>query len=176
MSDTPTSTPESCPVCGFVWTSVPRDQVGRRVLAATAATAERVRSAPAGRVGARPAPEVWSPLEYAAHLRDVLYNIRDRVVVGLAEDTPTFKPMYRDVRVEAGLYEGEEAAVVADELERAGALFARTIDALDDAQLGRPCYYTSQSPHRCTLLWLGQQAVHESEHHGDDIAAGLASG
>jgi hypothetical protein len=175
MSDTPTSTPESCPVCGFVWASVPREEVGPRVVAATAEAGELVRTAPAERVGARPAPQVWSPLEYAAHLRDVLYNIRDRVIVGLAEDTPTFKPMYRDVRVEAGLYEGEAPAVVADELERAGALFARTIEALDDVQLGRPCFYTSQSPYPCTLLWLGQQAVHESEHHGSDIAAGLAS-
>jgi hypothetical protein len=98
------------------------------------------------------------------------------VVVGLAEDTPTFTPMYRDVRIDAGLYEGEDAAVVADELERAGALFARTIERLDDTQLDRPCFYTSQSPHPCTLLWLGQQAVHESEHHGTDIAAGLAAG
>lgn len=44
----------------------------------------------------RPSPDRWSANEYAAHVRDVLLTIRDRLVIGLVEDNPRFKPVYRD--------------------------------------------------------------------------------
>ena len=33
-------------------------------------------------------PGVWSPVEYAGHVRDVLFNIRDRLIFALNEDNP----------------------------------------------------------------------------------------
>jgi len=160
---------ESCEDCGFVWDDVALGEIGHRVGDGAGAIAQLLEDH-APLAGARPAPERWSMLEYAAHARDVLLMMRDRLVVGLVEDEPGFKPMYSDERVRFGLYRGDDASTVADELVMAAGLFGRTFAAIDPAQLGRSVQYGYPGPARRTLLWLGQQIVHEVEHHRDDIA------
>ena len=167
---------ETCPVCGFVWSAVAREEVGARVVAATRAVADELRSHSDGAVARRPEPTRWSALEYAAHMRDALYHLRDRFVIGLAEDAATFKPLHRDLRVELGLYRDDRREVVATELELAADLFARTFAVLDDAQLARPILYTYPTEQVRTLLWMGQHVVHEMEHHRGDVEAGLRAG
>lgn len=125
------------------------------------------------RAGVRPSPQRWSAIEYTAHLRDVLITLRDRIVVGLVEELPSFKPMYREERVALGLYGAETPPVAVGELNVAAAMFVRLFDAIDPAQLDRTVQYGFPSPARRSLLWMGQQAVHEVEHHRDDIAEDL---
>jgi hypothetical protein len=165
--------PEACPDCGFVWVHVPAGDVGTRVTTATRALAAALRTASPESAARRPAADVWSALEYGAHVRDVLTNLRDRVVVGLAEDTPSFKPLYRDLRVDAGLYRDEHPEVVAMELELAGELFARTIATLTDDQLARPVIYPYPADRTRTVLWMARQVVHEVEHHLGDVERDL---
>jgi ketosteroid isomerase-like protein len=165
---------EACPGCGFEWIAVPAADVGTRVTQGSRALAARLRALDPDAATARPAPDVWSALEYGAHVRDVLMNIRDRMVVGLAEDTPSFKPLYRDLRVDAGLYRGERPDVVATELESVADLFARTIAALTDEQLARPVIYAYPADRERTILWMGRQVVHEVEHHLGDVERGSA--
>ena len=52
-------------------------------------------------------------------------------------------------------------------------MFVRLFDAIDPALLPRPVQYGAPNPAPRTLLWMGQQAVHEVEHHGADIAENL---
>ena len=47
----------------------------------------------------RPSARRWSNTEYAAHVRDALLTIRDRLVLGLIEEEPSFQSLYRDKRV-----------------------------------------------------------------------------
>jgi S-DNA-T family DNA segregation ATPase FtsK/SpoIIIE len=174
MLDALAAPAESCPECGFVWADVPADEVGPRVVRGAGALAAALRDGSADATARRPAPEVWSPLEYGAHVRDALMNLRDRVVVGLAEDTPSFKPLYRDLRVDAGLYRDDRSDVVATELELVAALFDRTFAVLDADQLARPVIYAYPSAEERTILWMGRQVVHEVEHHLADVTRGLA--
>lgn len=160
---------ERCQDCGFVWADVHADEIGPRLTGGTAALAELIASRPAP--GRRPHPDRWSALEYGAHVRDVLLHVRDRVVIALVEDDPDFKPLYRDSRVDLGLYARDDATTVAAELRMAAALFARTWAALDDAQLDRPCRYAFPNPAPRTVRWMGQQVVHEVEHHLGDVRA-----
>jgi ketosteroid isomerase-like protein len=160
--------PLTCPECGFVWATVPVEAVGPRIQSGADAIAAMLRTTDERVVAARPAPEVWSTLEYAAHVRDVLYHVRDRIVIGLAEDSPDFKPLYRDVRVDAGLYRDEQPEVVATELELAAGLFGRTFAALSDDQLARPVVVAFPTDLTRTVSWLGRHVVHEVEHHRDD--------
>ena len=165
---------EACPDCGFVWVAIPVEEVGPRVVEGAAALAGALRAGTPDAITRRPAPGIWSALEYGAHVRDVLLHLRDRVVIGLAEDTPSFKPLYRDVRVDAGLYRDDRPDVVADELELVAALFVRTFAVLDPDQLARPVIYAFPSECERTILWMGRQVVHEVEHHlGDVTRAGL---
>jgi DinB superfamily len=166
---------ESCDGCGFVWADVPAAAVGARVVAGAGAIAAVLRASAEAAVTTRPEPGRWSALEYACHLRDVMYAQRDRLVLGLVEDRPAFRPMYRDERVDLGLYATDQPTIVADELALAGGLFARTFAALDDAQLARSCIYGYPEPTPRTLLWVGQQTVHEAEHHRADVEENLAA-
>lgn len=165
---------EQCAVCGFAWESVSRDDVTRRVDAGTATIAGMLAGDP-DRAGVRPSAQRWSATEYAAHVRDVLGTLRDRLVIGIVEDVPSFTPMYRDERVALGLYRSDTVDAVVGELRAATAMFVRLFDAIDPAQFSRSVLYgyPTPTPTPRSLLWMGQQAVHEVEHHGSDIAENL---
>jgi uncharacterized membrane protein len=118
----------------------------------------------------RPAPYVWSVLEYSSHVRDVLLNQREGIIVALVEETPTKQKMYREVRVDLGMYAGESAAEVVRGLQLASELFVRTFGVLNAEQLSRTMTYAGQVR---TLAWIGAQAVHEVEHHLADVRTQL---
>jgi hypothetical protein len=158
---------ERCDVCGFEWDAVSGREVPARVVEAADLIASMLREGVA-EVG--PEPGTWSAVEYGAHVRDVLYNIRDRMVVGLVEDTPTPKAMYGAVRADLGLYAEDDPVTLATELELAGRLFARTVRALTPEQLARTIVYGWPREAERALRWVAAQAVHEVEHHAADVA------
>jgi hypothetical protein len=164
---------ETCDVCGFEWASVPIVTVAGRVRAGTSRLAEVALSHDA-LGGRRPEPTCWSVAEYTGHVRDVLLHVRDRVVIGLVEDTPDFKPLYRDQRVDFGLYEGDDVNVAVTDMLAAADLFARTFERLSEAAAARPVRYVYPVDAIRTIGWMGQQVVHEVEHHLGDVEAILA--
>ena len=161
-------TTEHCGSCGFVWATVPASDISRRARAGSARIGELL-VARAHDATTRPSIERWSALEYGAHVRDVLLHLRDRFVIALVEDNPTFKPLYRNERVALGLYRDDDVHAVAAELGFAANLFGRTFDVLDANQLQRLCEYAYPTLQTRTLLWMGQQVVHEVEHHLTDV-------
>ena len=122
----------------------------------------------------RPEEGVWSALEYACHVRDVFLVQRDRLYTALVEDTPVFAPMYRDHRVTLARYNAQDPEEVAAQLATAARLVAQAFEALDPVQLHRRCIYNFPAPAERPLLWVGQHAVHEGEHHLRDVEGGLA--
>jgi DinB family protein len=121
----------------------------------------------------RPAEGVWSALEYACHVRDMFLVQRDRLYTALVEDTPAFTPMYRDQRVALARYNAQDPEEVVAQLATAARLIAQAFEALDAAQLQRRCIYNFPAPSGRSLLWVGQHAVHEGEHHFRDIERGI---
>ena len=160
-------------MCGFAWETIKRDEICPRVDAGTAEIAALITADP-DRSAMRPSAQRWSATQYAAHVRDVLLTLRDRLVIGVVEDNPSFKPMYRDERVDLGLYDPDRADAVAAELRSATAMFIRLFEAVDPSLMSRPVQYGFPSPAQRSLLWMGQQAVHEVEHHRSDIGENLA--
>src|SRR6478735_6537402 len=76
-----------CPECGFDARAFPRERTG----ALTRANAERwpaVLSRPDA--ATRPSEDRWSPLEYGAHVRDVLRICDGRLVLMLTQDGPSY--------------------------------------------------------------------------------------
>jgi hypothetical protein len=53
-------------------------------------------------------------------------------------------------------------------------LFARTFVRLDAGQLARTGQYAFPTLQTRTVLWMGQQVVHEAEHHRGDVDTILA--
>lgn len=117
----------------------------------------------------RPDPGTWSVVEYGCHVRDVLLNVRDRMIVGMAQDNPTPKPMFGAWRVDAGLYAGDHPDNLAVEIPIAAGLLDRTLAVLSDDQLGRRIFYAWPRPVSRPLRWVAAQALHEAEHHLDDV-------
>ncbi len=76
-----------CPECGFVAAEVEITELPALVEAAAAPWGE-VLARPDAAV--RPAPRVWSPLEYGCHVRDVLVLFAERAELMQREDDPLF--------------------------------------------------------------------------------------
>ena len=102
---------ETCPECGFTAADVDPRTVPDLVPAQIAFW-RRVLVDP--RVSERPAPDVWSPLEYACHVRDVYDIFGTRVELIRDEDDPTFRNWDQD-----------EAAVVGRSGEAFGGIGCR---------------------------------------------------
>ncbi len=118
---------------------------------------------------ARPAPAVWSALEYTCHVRDVLFVQRERAVVALFEWCPSFARMYRDERVATCGYLSHPLPTVLDQLAVAAELCATVFDSLSEGAWRRPLEYNWPSEGPQDMAWLGRHTVHECEHHRLDI-------
>lgn len=170
---------QRCEQCGFVWELVAAAEVASRV--ADIGPAYRRVLLPPDRPGdwnaraaTRPAADVWSAVEYACHVRDVLLTNRERVLATLVLDQPTFTPMFRDERVHLAAYASEDLVEVVGQIEMAAALLARTLARLDRSQLARTCHYGYPEPALRSITWVSAQTIHEADHHLIDIAAQLA--
>jgi len=125
------------------------------------------------RLDARPSPDVWSPVEYGCHVRDVLLTQRERLLLALVEEEPAFAPMYRDQRAGLARYRDESPGHVGAEIVFAADLLARVFRVLTDAQWDRTCVYNYPEPSRRTILWLGRHTLHEVTHHLLDLERGV---
>ena len=170
---------QCCDSCRFIYADVDATALPTRL--AAFGTRYLALLLPPGRPAAwpgvlriRPAEGVWSALEYACHVRDVFLVQRDRLYTALVEDTPVFTPMYRDHRVTLARYNAQDPEEVAAQLATAARLIAQAFDALDPVQLQRRCIYTFPVPAERPLLWVGQHAIHEGDHHFRDIERGIA--
>jgi hypothetical protein len=168
----------TCAECGFTYESVPTDKLAGTLRDMGARYRTALAAGDPKAVGSRPAPAVWSPLEYACHVRDVLLVQRDRAVVALVEDNPGFARMYRDERVELCGYSEEPLEQVLDELAMSARLCAAVFDGLDQPAWDRSLVYNLPSaeaagPHK--VAWLARHTVHEGEHHLMDVNRGLAA-
>jgi len=159
---------EACEVCGYEWDAVTAEEIPGRLRRAAEAFGVVLAGDPAN-FASRPDPDTWSIALYCSHTRDVMLNLRDRIVCGLAEDNPTPKAMFSDVRIDNGVYAADTADRLAIELDVAAGLLARLVEALDDARLSRPIFYPWPRPETRTLLWVASQALHEAEHHLTDV-------
>jgi hypothetical protein len=169
---TPNEAREICPGCNYEWAVIEPDEVTPRINAAVGQLAT-ILLANGESAARRPTPDRWSALEYGAHLRDVLLNVRDRLILTVIEDVPSPSPIYRDERVRLGLYADDSAATVATDLEGAARLFTSTFDVLRVDHLDRTLVYSKFLGEIRSLAWTGAQVLHECEHHLGDVRENL---
>jgi hypothetical protein len=118
-------------------------------------------------VGVRPAPQVWSPLEYACHVRDVFTVFAGRVRLMLDQDVPTFENWDQDATAEAQRYGEQDPALVAVGLRDAGDDVAAVFDAVPAEAWSRRGLRSNGS--EFTVESLGQYFVHDVVHHLHDV-------
>ena len=122
----------------------------------------------------RPEPDVWSAIEYACHVRDVLEIQRQRIAQCLAEDRPVYAPMDRTRRVKQFKYEEQDPMEVAAALMRFAREFGAAARVLTPPQLGRLGLYNYPVRAPRTLGWIIRHTAHEIQHHRLDLITILA--
>ncbi|MEU4195898.1 DinB family protein [Kribbella sp. NPDC026611] len=122
----------------------------------------------------RPEPEVWSAIEYACHVRDVLEVQRARIAQCLAEDRPVYAPMDRTGRVKQAKYEDQDPMEVAAALMRFAREFGAAARPLKPQELGKLGLYNYPVRAPRSLGWLIRHTAHEIQHHRHDITEILA--
>ncbi len=122
----------------------------------------------------RPEPEVWSAIEYACHVRDVLEVQRFRIAQCLAEDRPVYAPMDRTGRVKEAKYEDQDPMEVAAALMRFAREFGAAARVLKPQELGKLGLYNYPVRAPRSLGWLIRHTAHEIQHHRHDIIKILA--
>ncbi len=165
---------DACSECGFVYDDVPVDGIPDRLASFGPRYRDRLVTPgepPELRAGLRNRPDldVWTPLEYACHVLDLLEVQHGRLLVALNEDCPTFTPMGREERVITGRYDQQDPVGVADRLHRRADELAGAFADLTPAQWERTGIYDWPAPAERTMAWLGRHTVHEGEHHLVDI-------
>ena len=160
-----------CVDCGFVYdeTNAPAAAARIRALATDVVAALIAHGRAASR---RPAPNVWSPLEYACHVRDVLLVQRERVLAVRRGFIGDAQPMGRDERVDHDGYDEQRPDDVAVQIEHAAMLFANVLDRLPVDDWALTIGYQYPQPERRSLRWVAVHTEHELLHHLHDLARG----
>ncbi|MDP9332892.1 MAG: DinB family protein [Actinomycetota bacterium] len=157
-----------CSQCGFNY-ALGRSEITPWLRSDASAFVEKLASFDDVSVRTRPEPDVWSPLEYACHVRDILRVQTERILLAQQEVKPVFVPMRRDERVVEDRYnEQDPAQVMAEFLSRADAL-ASMLDGLDAAGWERTGVYNYPEPALRTVEWIAIHTVHELLHHRGDV-------
>ena len=160
---------EACPECGLVASEVRPEDIGERIRAdlprwqaVLAKPAAEVR--PAAGIGAG---DIWSPTEYACHVRDVFGLFAERLDLILTEDDPQFANWDQDATAIEDDYAAQQATTVSAELVAAGTKTAAAFDAVAADAWGRTGRRSNGSVF--TTATLGQYFLHDVVHHLHDV-------
>jgi len=154
-----------CPECGFDAPGLARERVPDAIRD-NATLWEVVLGTDDAAV--RPAPHLWSPLEYACHVRDVNRIFDERARLMLAEDGPAFAAWDQDAAAVEQDYGSQDAAKVAEEVVAAAEAVAATYESVPDDAWERTG--TRSNGDEFTVDTLARYHLHDLVHHAHDVS------
>ncbi len=155
-----------CPECGFVGSSVDRNDIGAMIRENAVAWVAVLGGAG---VAIRTREDRWSALEYACHVRDVLRIYDERLARMRTEDDPLFANWDQDASAVEDDYAGQDPAVVAIELVMAANRLADAFEAVADEEWARPGRRSDGAAF--TIDSFGRYFIHDPIHHLGDVGA-----
>ncbi len=153
-----------CPDCEFDAGEVDREDLGR-LLRENAARWYPVLEG--HDVAVRPAGNVWSPLEYACHVRDVNWLFEERVTKMLTEDDPQFLNWDQDATAVEDDYGSQDPEEVGAALGASAEAAASAYDSVSGDQWERPGRRSNGTVF--TVETLGLYHLHDVVHHLWDV-------
>lgn len=118
----------------------------------------------------RPAPDTWSALEYAAHVRDVFAAYDRWIGRCLTEDRPVLDGPTPDALAAERRYNEEDPAAVAEAVAANAERLAATVEAVPAGGWDRIGLRRDEER---SVRFTARRAVHEGSHHLLDIGRGL---
>ncbi|MET8545216.1 DinB family protein [Kitasatospora sp. NPDC004799] len=155
-----------CPDCGLDTPGVAREDVAGMVRA-NAEGWLTVLAGDADGVRRRPAPGVWSELEYACHVRDVFRLFHVRLNLMLDQDGPLFPNWDQDATAVAERYGEQDPRVVAGELAEAAETLAAAFEGVAGEQWARTGNRSDGA--RFTVDSFSRYLIHDPVHHLFDV-------
>ncbi|MDJ0377366.1 DinB family protein [Cryobacterium sp. PH31-L1] len=155
-----------CPACGFRAGEVLFDDLPALIRANAAVWPAVLARADAG---VRPNDHTWSPVEYAAHVRDVCLLFTERLNRALEEDDPLLDNWDQDATAISERYDLQVPATVGRELAVAAASVSDAFAAIP-ADARQRTARRSDGP-SFTVETLGAYFLHDIVHHRHDVGA-----
>ncbi|WP_354640721.1 DinB family protein [Kitasatospora camelliae] len=125
------------------------------------------------RLRERPSADVWSPLEYACHVRDVFRLFDVRLGLMLTQDGPLFPNWNQDETAVADRYNAQEPDRVAAELASAAETLATSFEKVSGGQWHRTGDRSDGA--RFTVESFSRYLIHDPVHHLHDVTGTRAS-
>jgi hypothetical protein len=157
----------ACAECGFDPAAHPRERIGAEIRGLAPAYDGLLGR---DRVSERPAPQVWSALEYGCHVRDVFELFLYRLNLMLEQDAPQFPNWDQDETAVAERYDLQDPAQVRERLVRAAGDLADRYDTVAGEQWARTGFRSDGSAF--TVETFGTYLLHDPIHHLHDIEQG----
>lgn len=158
-----------CDQCGFVASDVQRDDIGTLTRGTIARFSDVLAGDPSV-VRARPRPDKWSPLEYAAHVRDVYRINLQRLRWMLTEESPMFPNWDQGPSAIEGRYDLLDPGELAAQLRHDGEAIAAAFDSVDGAEWNRTAMRSDGA--EFTVESFARYFLHDPIHHIWDVSAG----
>jgi len=155
---------DGCPECGFQ--PVGPDRIPGCIRDTIPAWLDALHAADAAR---RPAPGVWSTLEYGCHVRDVCGAFADRLRRVLDAEGAVCPEFDSQAAALRGDYAGQDPREVAEESAQRAEEIAQRFVAVPADQWGRRGR-RSDGP-AFTVASMSNHFLHELEHHLYDVTA-----
>jgi hypothetical protein len=152
-----------CAECGFEAADIVPTEIASRIRDNGSSWVEIL----TGEVSLRPSPDVWSPLEYACHVRDVMRVMHGRLMLMLTEDDPLFDNWDQDETAVSEHYSEQNPQQVSAELAAAAEIVASEFANLNSDQWPRTGRRGGGSVF--TVESLGKYFLHDIEHHLHDV-------
>jgi DinB superfamily len=153
-----------CPECGLDTSTIDHDDVPA-LLRANAKSWQDVLARPS--VRQRPDEDTWSPLEYAAHVRDVCRVYTERLALMLTQDAPAYPNWDQDATAVEDRYGDQDPATVAEELVAAADRLAGDFAQVSGTQWDRTG--TRSDGAHFTVDTFARYFIHDPIHHLHDV-------
>ena len=157
----------TCPECGFDAGSFDPADIPAAVRDNAAVWTKLLAD---DRVRDRPAPHLWSALEYGCHVRDVFTLFNERLRLMLENDDPTYQNWDQDATAVDERYGEQDPADVTPALVHAAEALAARFEGVQGDQWSRTG--TRSDGAKFTVHSFAQYLIHDPVHHVHDAEQG----
>jgi hypothetical protein len=157
---------DRCPQCGHHPACMERSTLGAQLMESAGEWRAFLVQTDEASLRVIPAPGIFSPLQYGAHVRDILQVYGDRILIMLEEDDPVFPQFNPDETAWDG-YNRLDPEALADDIEAQAGRLSTILDQLEPTQWSLTMVRDggSDGVYTFTVAGLASYAVHEAHHH-----------
>lgn len=157
---------EPCPQCGDHPGARPPGTLGELAVERAAAWRKLLTEEDEAYLRHIPGPAIFSPMQYGAHVRDILRVYGERMALGLREDNPSF-PAFNPPGEVFESYNRMGRDELADDLEAQAGRLAEIVHGVGPSGWSRTVVSNrgNDGVYSFTIKGLACNAVHEAHHH-----------